>query len=450
MRITRILTVFLFPMLALPVYGQNQHTVEQIRLSLDEAIQIAQERGFSSRIAYQEIEQSGSLLVQTRSAFLPSISIEETAVRTTDPVGVFGIRLRQGIATAADFNPAALNAPDPIGNFTTRFQIQQPIFNPESIMQRSVAKQQFESSKKQYRSVQQHTILTVKELYTNALILDRQLQVLNRYLVASSALEQQASDYYEQGIISKAEYLSTQVQRVSAEQHLIRAKNQRKAANDELTLALGYEKEMEVVVSDGLQWDMLATGQMAEVPTAGPPAEIQALAHQVEASKHRVRASRSGFLPSLHVFGNYELHDNSIFGNQADNYTIGANLRWDLFKGFRQVGKIAERKAELRKVELVYEQRLAAHHAQVREVRRQVDEAQKNIELSNLAVEQAKEDARIRNDRYTEGIEKTSDLLSAEARLLENELNHLKATFQWYVSIARLEYLLETEFISNK
>ena len=53
-------------------------------------------------------------------AFLPSIRAEVQGVRTTDPVAVFGLKLRQGVFAGSDLALDALNSPAAFGGFTSR------------------------------------------------------------------------------------------------------------------------------------------------------------------------------------------------------------------------------------------------------------------------------------------------------------------------------------------
>ena len=52
-------------------------------------------------------------------AFLPSIRADVMGLRTTDPVGVFGLKLRQGVFAGSDLALDALNDPSPFGGFTS-------------------------------------------------------------------------------------------------------------------------------------------------------------------------------------------------------------------------------------------------------------------------------------------------------------------------------------------
>jgi len=435
--------LLLLNMLTISVNAQSSDSMQVLSLSLEGAIERASESGYQVLIAEREQEAAKAGLSQANRVFLPQLSIEESVVKTNDPIGVFGIKLRQGIIQQSDFNPATLNDPDATHNFTTKFEVRQPILNPEGLFQRTAAKYQAQSADKQLKATMQYARLKVKEVYYQLGILDEQVAVLKQHLATNKVFEEQASDYFEQGMIPKSEYLNARVHALDAEKELLKAENQRKSVNDQLLLLMGMQEELQVHVLD--QPQAKGESQVSAGDGSMMNASLLAMKHQVEASDAMLKAAKSGFLPNLNVFGAYELHDKSLFGNQADNYMIGASLRWDLFKGFKQVGLVNQRKAESKKAELQFEQQRLNHRIQVKEARRTIDESLKNIELSELAVEQSEEDVRFRSDRYDQGIEKTSDLLLSETKNLKNKLSKLQALYQYQMAVASLEYLLETE-----
>jgi outer membrane protein TolC len=60
--------------------------------------------------------------------------------------------------------------------------------------------------------------------------------------------------------------------------------------------------------------------------------------------KYKYRAAQMQFLPTLNAFGSYELHDTSIFGTGAESYMVGAQLKWNLFKGGQQLGVLKKQR----------------------------------------------------------------------------------------------------------
>ncbi len=104
-----------------------------------------------------------------------------------------------------------------------------------------------------------------------------------------------------------------------------------------------------------------------------------------------------------------------------------------------------ESKAELRKAEIAYENRAFKNKLEIRQAKRSIKQAQTQLNFAESSVEQAAEDFRIRNDRYEQGMEKTTDLLAAETKLAQARFQRLNALYQYYESLATLELLLEKD-----
>ena len=58
------------------------------------------------------------------------------------------------------------------------------------------------------------------------------------------------------------------------------------------------------------------------------------------------------FLPRLNAFGNYELYDSKFLSTNAKGYLVGAQLSWNVFDGFKTIGKTQKAKADFQKAEL--------------------------------------------------------------------------------------------------
>jgi len=134
-----------------------------------------------------------------------------------------------------------------------------------------------------------------------------------------------------------------------------------------------------------------------------------------------------------------------LFGTRGESYMVGATLKWDLFSGFSKAGKVMQSRAELKKAEVAYQSQSLKNQMEIKQARRSVRQAQKQFNFVEASAEQVAEDFRIRTDRYEQGMETTSDLLRAEARLSQARLQRLNALYQYNISIAKLELLLEQE-----
>jgi len=72
---------------------------------------------------------------------------------------------------------------------------------------------------------------------------------------------------------------------------------------------------------------------------------------------------------------------------------------------------------------------------------RQLNDAGLKVNLSKLALEQSQEAYRIRNNRFKQGLEKTSDLLGSETQMFQKELEYLQAVFEYNFTQQYLSFL---------
>jgi outer membrane protein TolC len=438
---TLVLTVAIQPLAA----QNRENSTQNIReMSLEEALAIAEKDNFRIRMAESDIEITRSQYRQTNAVFLPQISLEETGVSSNDPLNVFGFKLKQESATTADFNPELLNAPDPYENFTTKLQVQQPLFNPDQLFHRSAVKNRLNAAKEQLKGTTSYARFQVKDTYYQLLLTDERLSVINISLKAARENEKQAGDLLEQGMVNKADYLAAAVRVRDLESRQSEAKDLLQSVRENLRFLLGMSEEIVIKPTDSLRMASVSLGSIP-VSSGTTNSTLRALQYRVEAAEEMVKSSKFSFVPSLNAFGSYEFNDNVLFGTRGESYMVGATLKWDLFSGFSKAGKVMQSRAELKKAEVAYQSQSLKNQMEIKQARRSVRQAQKQFNFVEASAEQVAEDFRIRTDRYEQGMETTSDLLRAEARLSQARLQRLNALYQYNISIAKLELLLEQE-----
>lgn len=433
----KVLVLFIL-ILGTEVQAQNNS------LSLEDAVSLAGQNNYDIRISAEQAEAARAQFQQANAVFLPQLSIEETAIRTTDPINAFGIKLRQKSITAADFAPAVLNDPDAISNFNTRLSFQQPVFNLDGIYERSAAQSAYKSAREMAEYTQFYQTFLVKQYYFQIVLLREKRDVINGSVEVAKSIVKQSNDYFDQGLITKADLLEAKVQLSKATEELIRTENEIESTIDTFSLLIGDQLSYSVEFSDDLEIDQVLQPQLtqSEFKNSG----LDAMNFKLEATRNALKASKFKFLPRLNVFGSYEFNDDQLIGLENSNYTLGASLRWDLFKGSQNLNSVKQKKAELKTMELSYNQEAAKLNNAVRKAERSLEETIQLIELNQLSAEQAQEDFSIRKNRYDQGLEKVSDLLIAENQSIQMQLMLLQSQFEYKVNLASLEFLLETNF----
>ncbi|MDZ7721112.1 MAG: TolC family protein [Balneolaceae bacterium] len=425
---------------------QNLEEEKKLSLSLQEATEIALEQNFSIEQAGYEVDKTKAQYRQTNAVFLPQLSFEYNAISTDDPLNVFGFKLKQEVVSQQDFNPALLNDPDLYENYSAKFEVRQPLFNPDMIMQRGAVKSKLNSANEQLDGTRNYIRYQVRQQYYNLVLHKGQLEVLETALETAGEHRRQAQNYFEQGLLSREDYLAAKVYELDMESRVLQTKNDIEKVQEELALMLGLDGAVTINPTEDLEFvsapQIPADLSDFEVNNA----QTRAFDYQVTAAQKMVKSAGFSFLPSVNLFGSYEFNDNEFANFDASSYMIGANLRWNIFTGFSKAGKVMEAKADYRKAKSMQERHLLDQENRVREAVRSLNHATKELELTEESISQSSQNVEIRTNRYEEGLEKTTDLLEAETKLAEARLKNVMALYKYNMSIAALEMLLEEDF----
>ncbi len=432
---------------AIPGLLKGQDTAQVRRISLEQALKLAQKQNFDIRKTEADVRVARSDYRSTNALFLPQVNVEETAISTNDPLNVFGFKLKQEIVSQSDFNPVLLNNPDRMHNYQTKISVQQPILNVDGFLGRSAAHDKLSAVKQQLNRQTYYVEFQVKQAYYGLTLAQKQLSVIDTALNMARAFRSQAEHFYEQGMINKADLLAARVRVLDLESQYTGAENNIKKADDNLRYLLGIDEGTTLQPTDSLTMVKPQKAQVDYNWLNRNRSDMKAMRDMMSASQKMMQSGWAKYLPSLNVFGSYEWNDTSLLGTGANNYMVGAVLKWNLFGGYKNAAGIEKSQAQYSKVKLMYEDKVYQNRLQVNQTRRNMNQAHRQVELGNAAVGQAAENLRIRTNRYSKGLERTTDVLQAEASLSEARLKRLHALYQYRISVAMMELLLEQNLV---
>jgi len=445
--VPKVYLVFMMLLLPFQVFSQSySKQAGQLKLSLAEATELAMDQNFSIEQAGFDVDKTRSQYQQSNAVFLPQFSFEYNVISTDDPLNVFGFKLKQEVVTRDDFNPDLLRDPDTYENYSAKFEARQPLFNPDKMMERGAVKSKLNSATEQLRGTKNFIRFKVRQQYYNLILHQKQLDVLNTALETASEHRRQAQNFLDEGLISREDFLAAKVYELEMESRILQTENDLKKVREELALLLGVDGSVSLYPTDDMQFkpQPQLPGNLSDFELNN--AQTRALDHQVSAAQKMVKSAGFSFLPSVNLFGSYEFNDDKFVHFDASSYMIGANLRWNLFSGFSNAGKVMEAKADYRKAKSMQERHRLDQENKVRQAVRSLNHAKIELELTEETIEQSTQNAEIRTNRYEEGLEKTTDLLEAETQLAEAKLKNVMALFKYNMSIAALEMLLERDF----
>lgn len=416
-------------------YGQ-----ETLAISKSELSQKVTEKNLQIKIANQEFKSAQADYKQSNAIFLPNITASHTAITTTNPLMAFGSKLNQEILTASDFDPNLLNNPNRIQNFATKFEILQPLINVDGIYGRQAAKAKMNAFALQTERTKEYLELEVNKSFMELQLAYKAVSVLEKANTTADANLKLIENYFKQGMLQKTDLLSVQVRVNEVKNQLQYAKSNIQNASDYLAFLLN-ENIGDKIYKPTEELENSITIESNTTTLSENRKDIQAMNLSTTAYQKMMLSSKMNFLPRLNAFGSYELYDDSLFGTAAKGYTVGAQLSWNVFDGFKSIGKLEKAKADFQKAEIENQQYKAKSQLELNKTNRQIKDAENKVNLAQLDLEQSQEAYRIRSNRFTQGLEKTTDLLQTETQMFKKELDFLQAVFEYNFTQQYLQFL---------
>jgi outer membrane protein TolC len=411
-------------------------------ISKEEVAAKVVENNTSIKISEQEFLEAKADYSQTKAVFLPNITASHTGILTTNPLMAFGSKLNQGILTSNDFNPNLLNNPDRVQNFATIIEVQQPLINVNGMFQRKAARASMEAMSLKRQRTTEYLSFEVEKAYMQLQLAYKGVAVLEIAIKAATANVQLAQNRLQQGYLQRADVLNVEVRVTEVQNQLQTAQSNVQNASNYLSFLMDDEGYVVYKPSDSLAIQTIA---VKENDFSKNRSDIKAMQLATSAYEAVNKADKMAFLPTLNAFGSYELYDENLFQTNSNGYVVGAQLSWDVFKGSQRFGKEQKSKATFEKSKLEYDQYVSQSKLEINTSQRMLTDAQNRLKLSVLAVSQSAESLRIRTNRFKEGLEKTSDLLNAEAQFAQKQLEYYQTIFEFNYAQAYLNYLTASE-----
>ncbi len=414
-------------------------------LTLRQAINQALGQSPDATIARADSIDARSAASMARTALLPQLTFTEDISRGNDPVYAFGMRLRQQQFTSADFALNALNRPQPIGNFSTRFSGQWMAFDSfktqKQIHRADLFKQSASSSAK---AVDQQIVFRVVGAYQQVLYAQRAIDVAQHEQETAAALLSSVDDHVKAGLAVESDRMSAQVNVAARNQELITAQGELELAWASLREAMGTPdlKETELkpiephTFPQGVIEDEIATAVKTRP-------DLMALGQAQSAQASALSAAKSDFGPRVSAYGNWEEDRTSFAGAGGNNWVAGMQISLDILPlGKRD--QLARESAAKQKID-------AQVTASQQHLRMQVSQAhihRKTAALSlataRAAMSESAESLRILKNRYSAGLATITDLLRAEDAERESQSNYWHAVYGNAMAYSELLYATGT------
>ena len=293
--------------------------------------------------------------------------------------------------------------------------------------------------------VRQDVILTAKQVYFNVLKAQKLLKVAEDTVANLTAQKEVARDFHEVGMTPLNDLLEAQVALANARQAMVVAKNDLAIAEANFNVVLRRPVNSAVIVDDILDYKPFGPGIDYCLKTArANRLEVRASELEVSIAEREVKLSQSGYYPTVTVDGDYFRRGTNwdVDGGSGiydpDGWTVTALASWDFWEWGRTAYGVSEKRSRMMQAIYRRDQLLDTIELQVKEAFLKTREAETNITTVEKAIEQARENLRINEERYKEQVATTNDVLDAQVLLSRTMTNYFSALYDFKLSKAAL------------
>ena len=410
-------------------------------LTLRQAINQALGQSPEAAIAHAGNQDAKAGAAIARSALLPQLGFTEDISRGDDPVYVFGSKLRQHRFTQADFDVNALNRPQPIGNFSTRFSGSWMAFDSfktqKEIHRADLFRQSASSSAK---AVDQQIVFRVVGAYQQVLYAQRAVDVAQHEQETAAALLSSVDDHVKAGLAVESDRMSAQVNVAARKQELIAVQGDLELAWASLREAMGApelkESELKPIEPHTFPQGALEDEIATAVKTRP---DLMALGQAQSAQASALSAAKSDFGPRVSAYGNWEEDRASFVGTGGNNWVAGMQISVDILPMGKRA-QMARESAAKQKIDAQLAATQQHLRLQVSQAHIHRKTAELSLETARAAMDDSAESLRILKNRYSAGLATITDLLRAEDAERESQSNYWHAVYGNAMAYTELLY----------
>jgi len=325
-------------------------------------------------------------------------------------------------------------------NFVTSFS--QPIFTGFALMnQYKIASLDLDVAEISEKLTRQDIILDAKNAYFSVLKTQKLMAVAEDTVKQAAAQKEVAENMYQVGMSPLNDLLQSQVQLANDKQRFITAQNNLEISKSQFNTLLRRPVNESVVIEDILDYTPFAHDIDYCLSQANQNRlEIQVADLEVQIAEKDYELSKKNYFPSIDLIGTWTRRGTEwdVDGGEgiADKkfWDIRATASWNFWEWGRTRYGVKERLSRLSQTKYSREDILDKIELEVKEAFLRTKESEKNIATVEKAIEQAKENLRITNERYKEQVSTTTDVLVAQTLLTETMTNYYNALYDFKIA----------------
>jgi outer membrane protein len=383
--------------------------------TLQEAIDIGLANNHQLKAMSHSVAASKEEIGVAGSYRLPKISLEERAMRTTNPTYGFMAKLNQERFAAQDFDVNTLNDPPPTTDFQTAVSAEMPLFVPQVALGHDMARVEAQARSLELARKKEKTVLLISKAYLMTITAKKYEAVAVKAREDAIEHRRLAQLRYDNDLGLYSDVLQATTAVTKAEQQLITAKNNAEIARRSLGLVLGLSGAADVLAGPR---ELEVKDLAYYLESAKERADVKAMQERRRNADNNLKLAKSHLLPNLGLGASYQLNDaSSPFSPQGESWQIAASLKWDLFDGMKRRHETNKAAFQVAEAETYLDGLRNAVVFQVNQAFLKAGEAAQNLALAKAALKSAEEGTRLVAVRYENSLTPLVALVDAQTTL---------------------------------
>jgi outer membrane protein len=401
--------------------------------NLTQTIEAALRANLGLKQSKEEVNAALATKKARTTNFLPTLSARYGYIRR-DQETRQSIQGQQGQQTNVIINPKDEY------DFITSFS--QPIFTGFALInQYKIASMGLDVAEISEKLTRQDVILDAKNAYFSILKSQKLMVVAEDTVKQATAQKEVADNMYRVGMSPLNDLLQSQVQLANDKQRFITAQNNLEISKSQFNTLLRRPVNAPVTIVDILDYTPFEHDINYCLTQANQNRlELQVADLEVQIAQKDYELSKGNYFPSIDLTGTLTRRgtDWQVDGGEgiADKkfWDIRATASWDFWQWGRTRYGVKEKLSRLSQAKYSKENILDNIELEVKQAFLRTKETEKNITTVEKAIEQAKENLRITNERYKEQVSTTTDVLVAQTLLTDTMTNYYNALYDFKIA----------------
>ncbi|RYD53220.1 MAG: TolC family protein [Sphingobacteriales bacterium] len=394
-------------------------------LSLPEAIRLGIQNSSKLALDSARLIQAQVQYETAKEAALPEASVSAQQLFLNQPTVNLKVPLQQGSGGGSD-TAAKTGSVEVNRAFMANASISMPLYAGGKIRYgKESARLLREAARLATQNDRASVAYTVTQAYNNVYKASQAMAVIEENLRSARQRDSTFSRLEDNGVIPRNDRLKAALQTSNTELQLLEAESNYAIAKSTLALLVGLPENTALEVNKAYATIQIPDGSYEAYlqQAIDNRADLKALGYQREAALVGIKSAKAGYLPTIAATAGYFYVDVPNFLNVSNALNGGLALKYNLSSIWKTKNAIHQAQAQQLEVEANRSNLTDAIRLQINQDYQSQQLAQRKISVYQKAQQQAEENARIVKNKYDNGLATVTDLLEADAALLNTKLN---------------------------